>query len=813
MKGFISIFLLVGITFAQSNSNITQQLESLGLSEQQIQELIKSQQKTIRAKSQKPRTVQKEEFKPESLLVKPRKVYSTIEKAFMRNYTLQPDTEIVQFGYEMFKPETLASYDSLGFNLPVGPNYVIGPGDEIIINVWSEIYQQTFDLYVDKYGKIILPKAGATYVWGLTFKEAKDLIVKKMHKHFTNVKFDIALGKLHSTAVFVLGEVARPGLYRTYPLASPIQLLYLAGGIKKTGSLRKIKIIKRNGATKTIDLYDFLIKGRPIPILTFEDGDLIFVPTIGNVVAVVGAVKRPGIYETTNEKTLMDLINLAGGVLPTFYSYHLQLQRVENGKTLKIEDINFKNDRLTLKKLREIRFKSGDLVFVQAVSPELRGYVTVAGNVFRPGRYAINDSTSVPYLIRLAGGLKPGTYMDRAEIIRHADSLQKKIISFSLADVLEGKTSSPRLHEFDTLYIHSISEVVPVDSVTIIGGVGAPGKYQFTIDMTLADLLTVCGGIHAGSDISNIQILRETNGKIKFLKINLNETKAENVHLFPGDLVNIPPPVKLDSSFVIVTGAVRRPGKYVVNPGKDRLIDVINRAGGFKTNAYPAGTEVYRKNIRTLESNTLLMFLDNAYTQILREQNALTNLNISRNRKELRSEYLKKQQKFIEMMIKSLGKDTLVVLDTAKIETLSIILSHLTPFTQGRLALNFKDSSSLNMPVMPGDSIFIPEVSRTVTVMGFVNYPVTVPYVKGKDVDFYIKKAGGYSSIAERGKTFVVLPGGQATTNLDEIEPGSIIMVPGKVELKPTKLEILKDVVGIVYQIALAYIAIRQVTK
>lgn len=813
MKGIITIFLMAGIVFSQSNSSIIRQLQSLGLTQQQIQKIISSQQKAATLKPVKKETGKQEEFKPESLLIRPQKVYSIIEKSFMRSYTLRPDTEIIQYGYEIFKPESLISYDTLTLNLPVGPTYVIGPGDEIIINVWSEIFQQTFDLFVDKYGKIILPKAGVTYVWGFTFKEAKDLIVKKLSKHFTNVKFDIALGKLHSTAIFVLGEVAHPGVYRTYPLASPIQLLYLAGGVKRTGSLRRIKIIKRDGTTKVIDLYDFLIKGKPVSILNFEDGDLIFVPTIGNVVAVIGAVKRPGIYEIKDEKSLMDVVNLAGGVLPIFYSYHLQLQRVENGKVLKIRDINFKNRKGAFKKLEKISFHSGDLVFVQAVSPELRGYISIVGNVFRPGRYAINDSISVPYLIRIAGGLKPGTYMERAEIIRHADSLQKKIISFSLADVLSGKKGSPKLQEFDTLYIHSISEVVPVDSVTVIGGVGNPGKYQFTIDMTLADLLTMCGGIHAGSDVSNIQILRETNGKIASLKINLNDVKAEDVQLNPGDLVNVPPPIKLDSTYVTISGAVRRPGKYVINPGKDRLIDVIKLAGGFTNNAYPSGIEIYRKSIRSLEFNTLLMFLDNAYTQILREQNALTNLNISKNRKELRSEYLKKQQKFIEMMVKSLGKDTLIVLDTAKIETLSVILSHLTPFTQGRLGLNFRDSSSLNLLVMPGDSIYIPEVSQTVTVMGFVNYPITVPYVNGRGADFYIKKAGGYSSVADKAKTFVVLPGGQATTNLDEIQPGSIIMVPGKVKLKPTKLEILKDVVGIVYQIALAYIAIRQVTK
>ena len=165
------------------------------------------------------------------------------------------------------------------------------------------------------------------------------------------------------------------------------------------------------------------------------------------------------------------------------------------------------------------------------------------------------------------------------------------------------------------------------------------------------------------------------------------------------------------------------------------------------------------------------------------------------------------------MLMKNLGKDTIVVLDTAKIETLSVILSKITPFTNGRLALNFNDTTNLNLLVLPGDSIYVPPVSRTVTVMGFVNYPITLPHVTGKDAEYYIERAGGFSSIADKAKTFVILPGGEASTDLSEIPPGSIIMVPGKVELKPTKLEILKDVVGIIYQVALAYIAIRQVTR
>ena len=809
MNKLLFLFMSLSILYAQPD--ISQQLKALGISDQQLKKLI--EQKTPKKKS-KESVSQKPTTLPESLLVekKPQE-FSIVEKAFMRNFTLEPDTVIEQFGYDIFKAESTVAFDTLNFNLPVGPNYIIGPGDEIIINLWSDVYQQTFDLFVDNYGKIILPKAGATYVWGMTFKEAQEHIKKRLNKHFTNVKFDIALGKIRTVSVIVVGEINRPGIYRIYPVASPVHLLYLAGGVRKTGTLRKIKIIKKDGSTKYIDLYDLLVKGESIPIFSFEDGDILFVPVLGNVAAVIGAVKRPGIYEIKNETTVAELISLAGGFLPTTYRYHLQLQRVISGRILMVKDEIFSSPEEATKVLKRLKFENGDLVIVKPVSPELRGYVAVTGNVFRPGSYQLSDSTSIRDLIKVAGGLKPGTYMERAEIVRHADSLQKRIISFSLKDVLDGKTRGPKLEEFDTLVIHSLSDIVPVDSVTVVGGVERAGKYQFTLDMTLADLLTVCGGIHAGADLRNIEILRVKNGEFSRINVDLTKERPEEIPLAPGDLVNIPSPVRAESSFVYVEGEVKRPGIYPIIPGKDRLVDLIDRAGGFTSNANPQALELYRKRLSSIELNGLTQMLDIAYTEILREQNALESMNVPKERKELRSELLKRQERFVRMLMQNLGKDTIVVLDTAKIETLSVILSKITPFTNGRLALNFNDTTNFNLLVLPGDSIYVPPVSRTVTVMGFVNYPITLPHVIGKDAKYYIERAGGFSSIADKSKTFVILPGGEASTDLSEIPPGSIIVVPGKVELKPTKLEILKDVVGIIYQVALAYIAILQVKR
>ncbi len=804
MRRFLLGLIVAGVLAAQSD--ISAQLKALGLTPAQIETLLKKQKKQAE-KTRKPQVT----VPPESLAVEKPREYSIVEKVFMRKFSLEPDTELIQFGYDVFQSESTA-FDTFTLNLPVGPSYVIGPGDEIIINAWSEVFQQTFDLFVDKYGKIILPKAGALYIRGLTFEEAKKAIISRLNKHFTNVKFDITLGQVHGSSVFVLGEVTKPGIYRTYPLSSPIQLLFMAKGVKKTGSLRNIKIVKRNGQTVSFDLYDVLLYGKKVPILTFEDGDVVFVPVIGEVVAVSGAVKRPGIYEIKREKSIYDIIQLAGGFLPTSYMYRVQVQRVSDSGAIRVEDLYFASVKEASKVMKKIPFKNGDLIVVSPVPPDIRGFVAITGNVYRPGKYEFNDTLKVKDLIELAGGVKRGTYMERAEIIRHADSLQKKIISFSLKEALSGE--GPILREFDTVVIHSISDVIPIDSVTVIGGVAKPGKYQFTIDMTLADLLTFCGGIRAGSDISAVEILRlSDDGKFERLRIDMKQTDPTEVKLQPGDLVNIPPPVNLDSSYVYITGEVMRPGRYVVYPGKDRLIDVVNRAGGFTETANPAAIELYRKSLKNLEVSTIISFLDRVYTGILREEAALMSLNIPKDKKELRKELLKKQEKFVRMLLKNVGEDTLILLDTAKVETLSVILSKITPMSSGRLSLNLRDSADFNVLVLPGDSIYVPPQSRTVTVMGFVNYPVSVPHVPGMDARFYIEKAGGYSSIADKERTFVVLPGGEATTDLTNIPAGSIIMVPGKTRIKPSRLEILKDVVGIVYQIALAYIAIRQVTK
>ncbi len=805
MKKIFLILMVAGALFAQDN--LTSQLKALGLSPAQIESLLKRQKKEI-SQSRKP----VQPARPESLVVEKPLEYSNIEKAFMRKFTLKPDTELLQFGYDVFEKETTGIFDSLELNLPVGPHYVIGPGDEIVINAWSEVFQQTFDLFVDRYGKIILPKAGAVYVSGLTFNEARKVIVDRLNRYFTNVNFDITLGQLHGNGVFVLGEVKRPGIYRTYPVSSPVKLLFLARGVKKSGSLRNIKIVKRDGKTFTVDLYDILLYGKKIPIMTFEDGDMVFVPVIGKVVGVSGAVKRPGIYEIRKEKSIYDVIMLAGGFLPTSYRYRIQIQRVSREGTIKVKDFYFDSEEDAFARLKKLTFENGDLVLVSPVPPDLRGYVAIVGNVNMPGSYAYSDTLTVKDLISLAGGLKRGTFFERAEIIRHADSLQKSIISFSLEDALKG--NGPSLEELDTVVIHSISDVVPVDSVTVIGGVANPGKYQFTINMTLADLLTMCGGVHAGSDLSSVEILRITSdGKLLTEKVDLTERKPEEIKLEAGDLINVPPPVSLDSSYVYITGEVRRPGKYVVFPGKDRLRDLINRAGGFTVTANPMAVELYRKSLKNLELSTIVSFLDRVYTGILREQASLLSLRVAKEKKELRKELLERQEKFVRMLLKNIGEDTLVLVDTARIETLSVILSKITPMTSGRLSLNLSDSSGFNVYLLPGDSIYVPPQSGSVTVMGFVNYPVSLPHVPGMDAGYYIERAGGYSSIADKEHTFVVLPGGEASTDLENVPPGSIIMVPGKTEIKASKLEVLKDVVGILYQIALAYIAIRQVTK
>ncbi|RLG43443.1 MAG: hypothetical protein DRN92_09475, partial [Thermoproteota archaeon] len=453
---------------------------------------------------------------------------STIELSIGHN--------LKQFGYEVFArmPKVLTFQ-----NIPVSEDYVLGPGDNLIIYIWGKL-NRTLSLVVDRDGKIVLPDAGIVYVWGKSYGEAKRLITERLLAQYSGISVEVSLGALRTFPVYVMGEVLLPGIYRITPLINPIQVLSLAGGPKKTGSLRKIKIIKSNGKEIIFDLYTLLVRGEPLPSITLDGGDIVFVPPIGDVVGITGMVKRPAIYEIKGNETLLDLIELAGGLTPSAFIYRVQVERIIQNERIVILDIEFSNYEDFNRKARKFHVMDGDFVNIFQIIPKRWNYVTIEGNVHKPGDYQLKEGWRVLDLIQAAFGLKKGTYLDNAELLRYTGEGRRKLISINLRKLLEGdSTQNIKLEEWDILRIYSENEVIPVDSVTIMGAVFKPGTYRLLENMRLRDLIFMAGNLKPEAESTYAELYRTSGGRLNIIPLDLSSKEILDMPLMRNDIVHV----------------------------------------------------------------------------------------------------------------------------------------------------------------------------------------------------------------------------------------------------------------------------------
>jgi len=397
-----------------------------------------------------------------------------------------------------FSPELSTTQTTV---VPVGPDYIIGPGDTIVVNIWGGV-QEIFPVEVDREGKIMLPKAGPLYLWGVKLKDAEKRIKQRLDQFYTNFNMDISMGKLRSIQIYVMGEVKKPGSYIIDSQSTIFQALYAAGGPTKLGSLRKIKIIHINGKEDKVDLYPFLLEGKKIGHSDIQSGDTIFIPAIGDVVAIAGSIKRPAIYETKSDIPLSDLVSFAGGITPTGDLQVLQVERVRNNERRVMLDMELRRSDTGEFSLKGIDMRNGDFVIISPIVRLKHDFVSVLGNVERPGDYALSKDMKVSDLVKRAKGFLPATYLHRAEIARVTEDRTRQIIPVDLDKMILGeKEEDIVLDEWDILLIYSAFEVSPPSFVEIDGAVNRPGKYELTPHMKVSDLMFKAGGLKPGGVI------------------------------------------------------------------------------------------------------------------------------------------------------------------------------------------------------------------------------------------------------------------------------------------------------------------------
>ncbi|MCK4967102.1 SLBB domain-containing protein, partial [bacterium] len=487
----------------------------------------------------------------------------------------------------------------------ITPDYTVGPGDEIRIEVWGQT-SISKSFLVDREGAIFIDKVGKISCTGLTYRELRNKISNRLKKFYSQISVDVSLGKLRSVQVFVTGQVKAPGGYWLTALSPVYSAPYFAGGATENGSLRSIEL-HRNNKVSTVDFYELLLKGKLHDNIYLQEGDVVKVPPVGKRVAISGEVKVPAIYEVKQDEVLEDLIEIAAGFKYSAYLKRIQIwrilpphERVMGGKHRTIVDINFLDEKQKRSPLYD-----GDSIFVNPIMDLVEDFVELTGSVKLPGIYSYSDNKSLRMLFKNCEGLLDEAYLERGEILRSEHDTATAIINFSPKEVLSAAGTENydiALHKKDFIRIYSKWEIVERDSIEIFGSVKNPGKYELFKNMTLNDLIFQAGGLEESAYKLRAEVSRVRLGESKQLGaidtffVHLKEQSEVNefqLNKFDNIFIREDPDWMLQRN-VMILGEVVMPGNYSIISKNERLSDIIERAGGLTETAYPSGITFYR---------------------------------------------------------------------------------------------------------------------------------------------------------------------------------------------------------------------------
>jgi protein involved in polysaccharide export with SLBB domain len=664
-------------------------------------------------------------------------------------------------------------------DIPIGPDYVIGPGDSLSISLWGGV-AQTFTRAIDREGRISLPDVGVVQVAGLTLGKAQTLIESSLKPQFRNAQVSVTVSRLRTVRVYVVGDVQRPGTYDLSSLSSPLSALYAAGGPTAVGSLRTLRHLRGTRVVAEIDLYDFLLHGVRGDD-RFEGGDTLLVPPAGPQVAVSGAVKRPAIYEIKGELGLDEVLKDAGGASVAASLAHITVERI---------DANQKRETVTVK-LREgssaeearsaiaaFAVKDGDRVRVSDVAPFSQRAVYLEGHVVRPGRLAYRDGMELKDVLHSYQDLLPEPAA-RGEIVRLvAPDLHAETIEFDLGDALIGNVQIA-LQPFDTIRVLGRYEI-DAPRVTVRGEVLRPGAYPLSAGMTVAQLVRMAGGfkrdaLQQDADLTSYRIVDggKVAGQRSAVRIGdaMTGDRAADVALKPGDILTIHQITGWDDigNSVTLEGEVNHPGSYGFQEG-ERLSSVLRRAGGFRDTAYPDGAVLIRKQVRALEEKSRAELIHQIETT-----SAAARLAPS-----------------------LAGTDQSATLQLIQQQQDQVLARLRSQPASGRLVIRISPdidswaNTDADIEVRQGDVLTIPKRPGFVLVSGQVYNASALTFVPGKPASWYLERAGGSSEFASRKEIFIIRANGSVVGRRSgawydshvlstKLEAGDVVVVPQKI--------------------------------
>ncbi|QTO27643.1 MULTISPECIES: SLBB domain-containing protein [unclassified Bacteroides] len=654
------------------------------------------------------------------------------------------------FGRNIFASRNLSFEPNL--NIPTPENYMLGPGDEVIIDIWGTS-ENTVRETISPEGSIVVENIGPIYLSGLNMQEAEQHLRREFSKIYAaisgeSVHIKVTLGKIRSIMVNVMGEVEVPGTYRLSAFASVFHALYRAGGVNRIGSLRTIQVVRNGEKVADVDVYKYIMEGKLADDIRLSEGDVILVSPYENLVGISGKVKRPMIYEMKQGESLATLINYAGGFTGDAYRNTVRLLR-RSGREKQIynvDKVDYENFILT----------DDDEVSVEAVLDRFSNKVEVRGAVYRAGMYQLDSLTgTIKQLICQAEGLRGDAFLNRALLKREREDLSHEMIPVDLRKLMEGIIPDLPLQKNDVLYISSIRELEKEGTLAIYGDVANPGYFPFAKNMTIQDLILKAGGLLESASTVRIDVSR----RIKDAKSTSSSSvigKSFTVELENGLLIGAKRVFELEpydmvfirrspgyqkQANVTVDGEVIFTGNYALTKRNERLSDLIAKAGGLSKDAYVKGARLMRR---------------------------------------MTADEIRQKQDAVRFAVKGTGKDSVSLAALEVDHTYSVGIE-----LEKALA---KPKSDEDLVLREGDVLFIPKYVSTVTITGAVMYPNTVLYQKGSGIDYYIGQAGGFGNRALKRRAYVVYMNGTVSrlrhNTANAIEPGCEIIVPTKEERK-----------------------------
>ncbi len=528
---------------------------------------------------------------------------SEIESYFRGRMPSEVPKAIHQFGYRTFR-RTVSTFAPI-MDVPVGPDYLVGPGDKLAITLWGRV-EGTYRVSVDRNGEITLPKAGVVKVWGLRFGDLKDFLRQEFDKYFSDFDMNVTLAKLRTIRVYVVGEAVNPGSYSLSSLSTVFNALFAAGGPSRKGSMRSIKLIRNQEVVRTIDLYDFLLKADKNADEKLLSQDTIFIPPIGPVVGIAGQVKRPAIYEMSDGTTLEELIELSGGLVPMGYLQRVQIERVVPHEERIALDFDLSETPRNRKNLK-ISLQDRDLVKISPIYPEIINVVYLRGHVLRPGDYALKEHMRVADLFPSGfDDFPPEPYLEFARIVRYEEpDYHLKVIPFHLGKALEGdRDHNLELTFWDTIEIYPKEHFENQKIAQILGEVRHPGTFTYHSEMRISDLIALSGGPTDDTFMSRAEISRVTDywepdyGR-EIITFDLEKALAceagHDLAVTPLDIVTVYSKWDLqEKPHVKIDGEVRKPGSFALEKGM-RVSDLVRKAGDMTHTALLEEAQLFRR--------------------------------------------------------------------------------------------------------------------------------------------------------------------------------------------------------------------------